>query len=221
VSSSVAERSGIKGRAYEISSPDGATRSSLLLLQEGARVYGLYAQGRAAEFEKHRGTLDEIGGSLALERPALYPERRNDDFSFSVHVPPSWREARHFSGGRTLLLQFTSPPLAVDKGGQTVHASLTITVEPAEGDLEDYYAATRAKLGESFQVVSHKPWKDGYVDVMSTETSMADSRVKRFYRIGQGRGYGLTFEARADVYPRVARWYDLIADSFRIAGDGP
>ena len=33
---------------------------------------------------------------------------------------------------------------------------------------------------------------------------MAESRGKRFYRVVEGRGYTLAFEARSDVYPRVS-----------------
>jgi hypothetical protein len=33
-------------------SPDGATRHSLLLLQEESNVYGLYSQGEAPLFER-------------------------------------------------------------------------------------------------------------------------------------------------------------------------
>jgi len=29
------------------------------------------------------------------------------------------------------------------------------------------------------------------------------------------RGYSLAFEARDDVYHRVARWYDVIASTFK------
>lgn len=216
------ERQGAKGRSYVFTSADGATRYSLLLLAEGERVYGLYAQGEAKSFERHAGAVLEMEKSLTLERTALYSLQRDKDFAFSLRVPPSWREARRFAGAGTLLLQYTSPPVGADKGGQTVHASLTLTVEPlaSGGNLESLYEASRAKLGDAFPLLSHAPWPpNGYVDVMRSETPIAVSRVKRFYRAEGRRGYSLSFEAREDVFPRVSRWYDLIASTFRAGAE--
>jgi hypothetical protein len=148
---------------------------------------------------------------------------REGGFGFALRMPPSWRETRRFSGGGTLLLQYASPPLAVDTGGSTVHASLTVSVErlDADTDLDAYYDATRLKLGDAFKIVSHQPWQGGYVDVMTTETPISAARIKRFYAVAGARGYSLTFEAREDVFARVARWCDLIAGTFAIVASPP
>ncbi len=210
-----------RGRSYLFASPDGATRHSLLLLQEKDRVYGVYSQGEAPLFARHWPILEEMAKSFSLERAADYPEQSYPAFAFSVRLPSSWRESRHFGGGGTLLLQYTSPALAMEKDRQTVHAALTLTVEPigAEGTLESFYDRTRQKLGSNFQILSHEAWRGGYADVMHTETPVAVSRVKRFYRAGEGRGYSLAFEARDDVYPRVWRWYDIIASSLKVGAE--
>jgi hypothetical protein len=214
-------RPGARGRRWAAVSPDGATRHDLLLLQEEQRVYGLHAQGPAAGFREQEAAVDALMGGLALERWALYPEERNDAFGYSLRVPPSWKDSRNFSGGGTLLRQFTSPVFAIDRGGQTVHASLTLTVEPlpAGATVDTFYQAANAKHGEAFQLLGHSAWKDGYVDLLRTETPMAESRGKRYYRIADGRGYTLAFEARADVYPRVSRWCDMIAASFEAGAE--
>jgi hypothetical protein len=215
-------RQGVHGKSYMFASPDGATRHSLLLLQEESNVYGLYSQGEAPLFERQFPVLDEMSRSLTLERPATYAEERDDAFGFSIRIPPSWRETRRFSGGGTLLMQFTSPAMAADKNGQTVHGSLTLTVEPtpADGGLDGFYNATRTKQGEAFQIVSHAPWKEhGYLDVLYSETPIAESRVRRYYRVDGARGYSLTFEAREDVYPRVYQWCDIIAGTLRIGSE--
>jgi hypothetical protein len=214
-------RQGARGKSYMFASPDGATRHSLLLLQEQSNVYGLYSQGEAPLFERQFPVLDEMSRSLTLERPDAYAEERDEAFGFSIRIPPSWRETRRFSGGGTLLMQFTSPAMAADKNGQTVHGSLTLTVEPtlADGGLDGFYNATRTKQGEAFQIVSHAPWKDGYLDVLSSETPIAESRVRRYYRVDGARGYSLTFEAREDVYPRVYQWCDIIAGTLRIGSE--
>ena len=219
-SSAPEDRQGAHGKSYLFSSLDGATRYALLLLEDEGRVYGLYSQGDTLLFERHLPMLDEMARSLTLERSSGYPEQKNPDFGFSLRLPPSWKETRRFSGGGTLLLQFTSPPLAADKE-QTVHASLTLTVEPLPpgATLDSFYDASRQKLGESFLVSSHGPWQGGYVDVMRTETSVAASNVKRFYRIEGRRGYSLAFECRDDVFARVSRWYDSIASTFRVGSE--
>jgi len=54
--------------------------------------------------------------------------------------------------------------------------SLTLTVEPtpAEGGLEAFYEAARQKQGEAFRIASHAPWRDGYLDVLTSETSITE-----------------------------------------------
>ena len=213
-------RAGARGKAYRFASGGGATRHSLLLLQEGQRVYGLYSQADAPLFERYLPTIDEMERSFTFERPYTYPEVRNDKLRFSIRVPPSWRSTRTFSGGGTYLTQFTSPPLAADRR-ETVHASLTLTVEPLPGNatVDGFYNEAMRKLGDAFKVLSHTPWKDGYADVVWVETPMAVSRNKRFYRMAEGRGYTLAFEARDDAYPRVVKWCDMIASTLKVGSE--
>jgi hypothetical protein len=216
-------RAGARGKAYRFASGSGATRHSLLLLQEGQRVYGLYSQADAPLFERYLPTIDEMERSFTLERPATYPEVRNDKLRFSLRVPPSWRSSRSFSGGGTYLTQFTSPPLAADRR-ETVHASLTLTVEPLPSGVtvDGFYDEAVRKLGDPFKVLSHTPWNGGYADVVWVETPMAVSRNKRFYRMAEGRGYTLAFEARDDAYPRVVKWCDMIASTLKVGSEvGP
>ncbi len=214
------ERQGIPGRSYVFTSADGAMRYSLLLLAADQKVYGLYAQGDSVSFAKHADAVVEMQKSFTLERPASWPLVRGAGFDFTLRVPPSWTESRHFSGTGTLLLQYTSPPLLAERGGQTVHASLTVTVEAlAEEGLDPFYQSTRAKLGDAFQVASHGPWGTGYVDVMRSESPLSVSRIKRFYQVAGRRGYSLTFESRDDVYVRAFRWYDLIASTFKTGAE--
>jgi hypothetical protein len=214
-------RPGAIGRSYAFASPDGSQRFALLLLQEGDRVFGLYAQGEAAHFEHHWRTLEEMARSLTLERTQTYPERRDPALGLAFRLPPSWRETRTFSAGGTHLMQYASPPLASERGGETVHASLGVSVEklsPGAG-LGEFYASARQKQGESYQVLSHQAWRDGWADVTRSETSLTVSRVKRFYRAAGGRGYLLSCEARDDVFSRVSRWCDLIAGTLKVGGE--
>jgi hypothetical protein len=208
---------GLTGKAWRLSSPDGSTRYSLLLVRGQDRLYGLYGRGEAAAFDEQAAAVDEMEKSLSLERPTLYPEHRNDELGFSVRVPASWKTTRNFSGGGTYQMQFTSPALGAE-GRQTVHAALTLTSEAAPGDhsLDAFYQAVRQRLGEPTRVLDHAPWKDGYVDLERTESPVSVSRGKRFFRVHEGRGYTLAFEARDDVFHRVSRWCDIIAATLAV-----
>ena len=152
--------------------------------------------------------------ALTLERPARYPEEKNDKFAFSLRAPPSWPSTRSFASGNTFLRQYTSPAFGTDKA-QTVHASLTLTVEPAE-DLEAYYKATMDKAGDTVSVLTHAAWRGGYADVLHSETPVAVTRARRYYRVADGRGYTLACDARDDIYSRVWRWCDMIASTLKI-----
>jgi hypothetical protein len=215
------ERQGISGKSWVFSSGDGKTSYRLLLLAQSGKVVGLYAQGEAEAVSKHEATLGEIWSSLTVERPDLYPVTEFKDQRASLGLPPSWRETRRFSGGGTLVANYVSPPLAIDDGGQAVHASLAMTFEavPEGRGLEQYYEATRRRLGENFQVRSHASFRSGYVDTMRTETPVQVSFVKRYYFADGGRGCSLSFEAREDVFPRTSRWADYIASTLRFEGE--
>jgi hypothetical protein len=180
----------------------------------GAYVYGLFAQGDTAAFDAQLPVIEEMVQSLTLERPDRYPEEKNDKFAFSLRAPASWTSTRSFASGTTFLRQYTSPAFGADKA-QTVHASLTLTVEPA-ADVEAYYKATVDKAGDTVGVLSHSPWRGGYVDVIQSETPVAVTRARRYYRVADGRGYTLACDARSDIYTRVWRWCDMIAATLKI-----
>jgi hypothetical protein len=216
------ERQGVAGKSWVFSSADGKTRFRLLLLAQGGRVLGLYAQGESAALEKEAAVLDEMWSSLTVERPDLYPVTAWKEQGASLGIPASWRETRSFSGRGTLVANYVSPALAVGEGGQPVHASLSVTFEavPEGGGLAEYYEATRRRLGDNFQVTSHATFRGGYVDTMRTETPVAVSFVKRFYFAQGGRGCSLNFEAREDVFLRTTRWADYIASTLVFPGAG-
>lgn len=218
-------RPGLSGRGWRYASADGATRHRLVLLRDapggpGGRVVGLHAEGPPALLDANAAFLDEMFASLAAERAELYREYRDAKQAFALRLPPSWAEARHFGGGNQALVQFTSPALAADPTRQTVHGSLTVTSERlAPGATQrSYYDDGRLKLGDALQIVSHGPWKSGFVDSVRAETSMASARQKRYVIVAGGWGYSLVFEAREDAFHRMARWCDLIADTFQPDG---
>jgi hypothetical protein len=217
------QREGTEGRSYDLASADGSTRSILLAFRHGSEAVSLRVWCPAPDFGSRESLLREMAKSLTCERPESYPLFRDDRFAVSLRVPASWPESRRFSSAKSLLVQFTSPPFVSDKGGQTAHASLTLTVEALGADetLDSFYAETRERLGSAFEALSHKRWRDGYADLLTAETPLTISRVKRYYRVAGGRGYGLAFEARDDVLPRASRWCELIADTLEVGPEVP
>jgi hypothetical protein len=215
------ERPGARGRSYRLASPDGARRFSLLLLQEDKAVYVLFGQGPSAEFGAALPTLEAMEKSLTLERPARYPEHRDQKFGYALRVPPSWRLTRSFSGGSGSLTQFSSPPLLADRNRQTVHASLTVAVEAAAGQtVDEFHDASRGRLGEAYKMLSQQSSGEVRLDVMAVETPVAESRIKRSYRVAEGRGYTVSCEVREDAYTLVVRWCEAIDATFQAGAAG-
>lgn len=212
-------RAGLPGREYRYADADGRTAHALLLLEAGDRLYGLHARGPRADLEAFEPSLERMRSGLRVERAEGWPLRREAGHGFALRVPESWPEARRFAGNDRLLIVHSSPLMAMDAGGQPVHASFSVTVEKLAAGVADadaFYNDVRMKLGDSYAVVSHAPWQDGFVDVMKSETTLSGVRVKRYYRVRDGRGYVLSYEARDDVFHRYARWFDRIAGTFEL-----
>jgi hypothetical protein len=210
------ERQGAKGESWVFASPDGKTLGRLLLVAADGRIVGLYAQGPAAAVTANAAALDEIWSSFTVERPERYPIHTWKGFDARIGIPVSWRQTQQFSGRGTMLVQFASPPLTAEKR-QTVHAALSLTLEPAPaGGLAEYYDATRRKLGDNYVIASHEAIAGGFVDVMRTETPLAISYIKRYYLVRDGLACSLSFEAREDVFAHASRWADAIATTLRL-----
>jgi hypothetical protein len=209
-----ANRSGdeVAGKVYL--HEDETKRHARVSLEDGDNVHRLSAEATHAAWSEHQGVIEEILSSFALERLDDYSQHEDAPFRYSLRVPKSWSKTRALASDDRGVVVFTSPPIAADEDG-TVHASLTVNVEArGAGGLDAHYERGVQRLGEAFRIVSHAGWKDGYVDEMTSETQVAASKIKRYYVVGDGYSYTLTFEAREDAYARVSPWFDFIASSF-------
>jgi len=215
------ERQGVPGKSWVFSSADGKTRYRLLLLAQGGRVLGLYAQGEAAAVEKQAAVLDEdvVEPHRRAARPL--PGDVVEGHNASLAFPRLARDPALLRRGDARD-ELREPAPGRGEGGPRGHASLSVTFEavPEGGGLAEYYEATRRRLGDNFQVTSHAAFRGGFVDVMRTETPVTVTYVKRFYFARDGRGCSLSFEAREDVFPRASRWADFIASTLAFAGAG-
>jgi hypothetical protein len=214
-------RAGAKGRSWRFTSKNGSMHHSLVLIAAGGRVHGLYAQGASGPFAAAESVIVAMEESLNIETPALYPLIREVSQGYSLRIPPTWEQTQKLSSQGKSVVQYTSPALGAERNRQTVHASLTLTVEPLKPgvDLEQFYSAAMAKHGDTFLVVSHEPWRGGYADLVRMETSMASSELRRFFRVDGGKAYTLSFEGRDDIFPRVSPWCDLIASTLMVGSE--
>lgn len=227
-SSVSAGRPGLRGREYSYQDSDGTAHQVLLFVPEPSSadpaqtrvVFGLEARRARSSPGDEQRTINRILQSFRLERADLYAERAMASYAFALRVPASWTAERTLSREGTLLAQYRSPPLVADRR-QTAHASLTLAIQnaPGDGSLEAYYKSIRDTMGDAFPVLSHEAWRGGYADEMRTETTVTESRIKRYYRVAAGRGYSLTCEAREDVFAKMSAWCDIIASSLRVGSE--
>ena len=203
------------GYRFDYTTEAGEQRHTLLLLEGQGWAFGLHVQGRADHFETNIERVQDLVGNFRLERSNLYPEPRDEEFDFTLRVPESWPRQRRMGAGDRLLLQHLSPAMGRDNE-QGVHASLTLTVEPVDGDIETFYETVRERLGDTVSLVEHEQWHGGYADEHWSESALSASRARRFMRVENGRGYMITCEAREDVQHRVLPWCAMIAETLRI-----
>ena len=118
-----------------------------------SRVFGLYAQGEAGAFARQQGR-PRRDGREPQPSSGRRPIRRCGTPRFALRDPdPALLGANAAPrGAKTCCMQFTIPPLAADKGGQTVHASLTLAVggDRRRREPGTFYDNTRLKLGSAF-----------------------------------------------------------------------
>jgi len=214
-SSAQDERQEADGFRFDYTTEVGKKRHTLLLLEDHAWAFGLHVRGPADHFETNLLRIEDLLASFRLERTRLYPETRDPDFGFTLRVPESWPRQRHVNLGGRLLLQYLSPAAGMDNE-QGVHASLTLTVEPVDGDIDTFYETVRERLGDTVSLVEHEEWHGGFADEHWSEAALSASRARRFMRVENGRGYMITCEAREDVQHRVLPWCAIIAETLHI-----
>ena len=186
---------------------------------------GCTRQGEAAALRaSSEPALDEMEQSFTLERRALYTEERERRVRASPCAcrRPGGRRAR--SRRRHLPQAVHEPALGMDKGGQTVHASLTLTVEhvPAGGDRRRLLPGDAGEARRDLPAPEPHPVEGRLRRRRCARRRRWRSRAaSASIACAEGRGYTLAFEARDDVYPRVSRWCDMIAATLEGGrGDG-
>jgi len=211
-----------KGKSWRFVSEDGEETSRLALVDVEGTLYGLFARGEAKTMDAYREALDQTWASYSLERTkyfAVYAAPGGDVLDVFIRHPKSWERAQTVSNpGKSLFVGFRSPPLAVEKDGTTVHATLEVTVNRAPPDLtvEKFYAARTETLGDTYPLLEHESMEE--LSAISTlydvETQLAEYLERTVYAVRDGKSFIYKFNCRKQVYRAIEPWIDEIVKGF-------
>lgn len=191
----------------------------LLLLRIEGTLYGVFTTGEARSVEAYGPTLDRMYEGFTIEKAEYFEVYRDDPLDLSVHYPRSWSRS-HFlrQPGGSLFVGFRSGALAVAGDGMTVHATLEVTVRPAEPGqtLEGFYSAAAESLGENYRMLRHDILGDGrgIAVLYALETQHADYLEWVVYNLVGGRTYLYRFHCQNRLYRAIEPWLTEIAGRF-------
>jgi hypothetical protein len=213
---------GRKGKSWRFVSEDGEETSRLALVDVEGTLYGLFARGEAPTMDAYRQALDETWTAYSLERTKyfeVYAAPGGDGLDVFIRHPKSWERAQTVSSpGKSLFVGFRSPPLAVEKDGTTVHATLEVTVNRAPRDLtvEKFYAARTETLGDTYPLLEHKSLEGlpAISTLYDVETQLAEYLERTVYAVRDGKSFIYKFNCHKQVYRAIEPWIDEIVKGF-------
>ena len=220
------ELEGREGKFWSFLSDDGEESSRLMLTDVDGTLYGLYVRGEARTLEAYDDAIVRMFDEFSLERGEFFEAYVAPGGDIVIKHPRSW-ERTHTAAdsGESLFVGFRSTPLAVEKEGATVHATLEVTVNKVapETTVELFYAERTELLGDTYRLVRHEVLED--VGAISTlyyvETQLADYLERTVYFVEEEKSYIYKFNARNQVYYAIEPWIDEIAASFFGPRDDP
>jgi hypothetical protein len=213
------ELAGSRGKTWNFVSSDGAERSRLALTDVEGTLYGLFALGEAGTMEAHREALDQTWSRFSLELTKHFEVYEAPGGDVLIKHPKSWERTQTATNpGESLFVGFRSPPLAVEKDGTTVHATLEVTVNQAPPDLtvEKFYAVRTETLGDTYRLLEHESMEG--LSAISTlyhvETQLAEYLERTIYAVRDGKSFIYKFNCRNQVYRAIEPWIDEMVKGF-------
>ncbi len=210
---------GVGGKTWRYVSADGDERARLALVDVEGTLYGLFARGEAPTMESYQDALDRTWAEYSLEWTRYFDVYQAPGGDVLIRHPKSWERSQIATNpGESLFIGFRSPPLAVEKDGTTVHATLEVTVNQAPSDLtvEKFYAARTETLGDSYRLLEHESMEG--LSAISTlyhvETQLAEYLERTVYAVRDGKSFIYKFNCRDQVYRAVEPWIDEIVKGF-------
>ena len=213
------ELEGRPGRFWSFVSDDGEESSRLMLTDVDATLYGLYVRGETRTLEAYDDVVIRMFDEFSLERGEFFETYEAPGGDIVITHPRSW-ERTHVvvDRGQSLFVSFRSTPLAVEKDGTTVHATLEVTVNKAEPTttVESFYAVRTELLGDNYRLVRHDVLEGvGAISTLySVETQLASYLERTVYFVQDDKTYIYKFNARNQVYYAIEPWIDEIVSSF-------
>ncbi len=210
---------GSRGKSWEFVSADGAERSRLALVDVDGTLYGLFARGEAGTMDSYRDALDQTFASYSLELSKQFEVYAAPGGDVVIKHPKSWERTQTATNpGESLFVGFRSPPLAVEKDGTTVHATLEVTVNQAPSDLtvEKFYAARTETLGDTYRLLEHESMAEhsAISTLYHVETQLAEYLERTVYAVRDGKSFIYKFNCRNKVYRTIEPWIDEIVKGF-------
>jgi len=218
------ELEGRQGRFWGFVSDDGEESSRLMLTDVDDTLYGLYVRGETRTLEAYHDVIARMFDEFSLERGEFFATYEAPGGDIVIKHPRNWeRTHAAVDSGQSLFVSFRSTPLAVEKDGTTVHATLEVTVNKAEPTttVESFYAVRTELLGDSYRLVRHEVLEDvGAISTLySVETQLASYLERTVYFVEDDKTYIYKFNARNLVYYAIEPWIDEIVASFFGVGD--
>ncbi len=210
------------GKTWYYVSEDEEERARLMLVDVDDRLYGLYLRGEARTLEAYDDAIERLWSEFAIEQGPYFDVYQAPGGDISIRHPKSWARTQAVAqSGESLFVGFRSTPLAVEKDGTTVHATLEVMVHrvPGETTVESFYAQRSEELGDNYRLLSHRSLDElGAVSVLyHVQTQLADYLERTIYYVSDGKSFIFKFNARNQVYHAIEPWVDeIIASSFGV-----
>ncbi len=210
---------GNAGKSWFFHSEDGTERFRLMLTPIEDRLYGIYVHGEPATMDAYRSALDAMWDGLSVEESRFFETYERPDVGLYLKHPSSWERTALIGKGDSFFVAFRSPPLLLESGGATIHATLEINVNKVEPGitLESFYAARFEIQGDNYRLLSHDVIRQGDAisDLYHLETQLADYLERTIYCVRGDKSFIFKFNAQNTIYRQIEPWIDEMVATFQ------
>jgi hypothetical protein len=210
---------GFAGKTWFFQSEDGAESSRLMLTDLEGRLYGIYIHGESPTMDANRRAIDAMWEGLSVEEARFFEVYERPDIGLFLKHPRSWERTAFLSrSGESLFVAFRSPPLLLEEGGSTIHATLEVTVNQVEPGttLESYYTGRADIQGDNYRLLSHDVINEGDAisDLYHIETQLAQHLERTLYFIRGDKSYIFKFNCQNTIYRQIEPWVEEMIMTF-------
>jgi hypothetical protein len=207
------------GKTWFFHSEDEEESARLMLTEIEGKLYGLFVRGEAPTVEAYGPAIDAMWEGFSVEEARFFETYERPEIGLFLKHPRVWERTAFLGNrGESLFVAFRSPPLLVESGGTTIHATLEINVNtvPDGTTLESFYGERADIQGERYRLLSHEPIRNGEAisDLYFVETQMAEYLERTIYFIRGDKSYIFKFNCQNTVYRQIEGWIDEMVTTF-------